>query len=185
MNTTEILAAACSGLGLGIFAAWLGMMGRHAIPRAPWVFHVLLTPPMLVSAASAVAVGVLLLLPDETTFLGLGRGEHAALFAVGQFFTYWILVGYSVFWTVRGRISAGQEEGRVARKLDRAATEAEDRFSEGEGEKSEERERVDLAEAVRRGELFKVRDEIKQELAEIKDLLRRVRDERADERDEE
>jgi hypothetical protein len=53
-----------------------------------------------------------------------------------------------------------QELSGIGRKLDAAATEQEDRFSEGELEKREVRERVDRAAAVSRGELDEVREEL-------------------------
>jgi hypothetical protein len=53
-----------------------------------------------------------------------------------------------------------QELSGIGRKLDAAATEQEDRFSEGELEKREVRERVDRAAAVSRSELDEVREEL-------------------------
>jgi hypothetical protein len=65
-----------------------------------------------------------------------------------------------------------QELSGIGHKLDAAATEQEDRFSEGELEKREVRERVDTAAAVSKGELDEVREELGAKIDEVIAMLR-------------
>jgi hypothetical protein len=72
---------------------------------------------------------------------------------------------------LRGRGSA-EELSEIGRKLDDAAREEEDRFSEGELEKREVRERVDTAAAVSKGELGAVKEELGAKIDEVIAMLR-------------
>lgn len=78
----------------------------------------------------------------------------------------------------RRRILRGREGARelseIGRKLDAAAREDEDRFSEGELEKHEVRERLDTAAAVSRGELDAATARLSEQMNRIEEKLDRM-----------
>lgn len=102
MNLIAFFTAACWALSLGIIAAWLGILGRYAIPRAPKIFHILLTVPMLVSAAAVGGVGLLAVLPEETTLFGFEMIVLAIAHLVSQVVVWWLLIAYAVYHQFRG-----------------------------------------------------------------------------------
>jgi amino acid transporter len=151
--------------------ALIAILYRHAIPRAPKLFHGLLLGPMLAGVVCLFILAWLALTGIETIF---GLNETLVLFIYfGATTTTWgTLDFYALYHFRRMRQRYGNEERSVGQKLDTAATEAEDRFSEKELEQLEVRERLNKATIVSREELDIVAEELKAKLDGIERLLR-------------
>ncbi len=88
-------------LGLGELAALCGIWLRYAIPRAPKVFHWLLLGPMLASSTSAFALSWIALSGEES-FFGVPVLVLLLVRFAGAASWIWTLVGYAVYWHLRG-----------------------------------------------------------------------------------
>lgn len=89
-------------LALSHVAALGAILWRHAIPRAPRVFHLLLLFPMLACIASLAALAYIALSGADPV-LGLPALAWLALFFVFENIVWWTLVAYSVFYYVANR----------------------------------------------------------------------------------
>lgn len=109
------------------------------------------------------STGILIASGDVTdrTELYLVVGIRVALAVIA-----WSVLLYVVFGG-----GSEDEDVSISVKLDRAATEAEDRFSESELEKIEVREQVNRAAVVSRGELDEVKSEILARVEELRAML--------------
>lgn len=99
----ELLAFVLVGVGLGEFVAWLGIIFRYAIPRAPLIFHILLTIPMLVASFSVVSLAYVALYGQEATVLGLDGITLLAIYFIAQACTSWVLNFYAFYWYLKGK----------------------------------------------------------------------------------
>lgn len=102
MSHVNILAAFCVGVGLGHLAAAIAILARYAIPRSPGYFHVILVPPMIISAVSIVGVGISILVDDQSLIDRSGL-RLSVVYVISEFVVWWGLVSYSVFFHFRGR----------------------------------------------------------------------------------
>lgn len=169
MNPLTLLAALLFVVALGFIAATLGILYRHAIPRSPRLFHYLTAPPGLILSVASLLLAYQFLTGEDALF-GVGRNFYAIVIIGSLAFWIWALNAYAVYHHVF-RTSVGRWESGANHRLDEAAREAEDRFSEGELEKREVRFRLDEAEVVRRGELDDAKKGLEEKLDEIIALL--------------
>ena len=82
--------------------ALVGIWLRYAIPRAPEIFHVLLTVPMLTAAGSALCIGWIGLEPGDELW-GLSLEVYELAHFSSQTATFGILIGYAIYHHLRGR----------------------------------------------------------------------------------
>ena len=97
-----VAATALFVLGLGILAALLGILGRHAIPRAPYLFHIVLFTPMILSSFSCFALAWMALTGTPSVF-GVDALGHLTIYFAAQSVTYWTLNAYAIYHYFRTR----------------------------------------------------------------------------------
>lgn len=115
VSTLSLTATALFVLGLGILASLLGVMFRHAIPRAPVLFHGLLLLPMLIAALSCFALAYMFL-GGTDELLGIEILTISAAFVVCQAITFWVLNAYAIFHYYRRKRQEGRSPGRERRR---------------------------------------------------------------------
>lgn len=92
-----MLAALLFAVGLGFLAASVGILYRHAIPRAPRLFHLLTVPPGLVVGITSVVLAGMFLSGSE------GIRYVAGVFVAALAVWIWSLNMYAVFHYLYGR----------------------------------------------------------------------------------
>jgi hypothetical protein len=100
---TEIIIVALIGVGLGEFVAWLGIIFRYAIPRAPVLFHVLLTPPMIVGCLTAFGLAYIGLSAHDATVVRFDALVLLALHFSSLFLFFLTMNAYAAYWYLKGR----------------------------------------------------------------------------------
>lgn len=99
-----VYAIALAAITLFIFEilALIGIWFRYAIPKAPKVFHVMLAVPMVLAAVSGLCIGWIGLAPEEGLW-GFPLRVYRFIHFSNQALTFGILVGYAVYYHLRGR----------------------------------------------------------------------------------
>lgn len=123
-NSLLIVAAGLVVLSLGQLAALLGVLFRHAIPRAPFVFHGLLLLPMLITAGSCLAMAYMAL-SGRQQVAGLDGLVLLAVFFICEAIWIWTLNAYAVYHFIRSRKrkdhgvrTMGEKIGNIEGRLD-------------------------------------------------------------------
>lgn len=101
MSLDAILAAMLFAVGLGFLAASVGILYRHAIPRAPRFFQAATVAPGVVVGLSALVLAWMFLtgLQDIAPVAGVFVGALAAWI--------WTMNLYAAFFYVTGRNQSG------------------------------------------------------------------------------
>lgn len=168
MNEDTLIGAGLFLLGLAYLAA-LFLATLLDLRRPPRAFLLLLAAA---SCVSGIGLGLAVVAGGDGPF-GVTTETWAIAFVFGQLLglTGFILSQGLVVWQQYGQ--ARKEDASVSGKLDKAAKQAEDRFSEGELEKIEVRERVDRAAVVSRGELRETEKKILASIEALRAMLKK------------
>jgi hypothetical protein len=96
VSVLAVAATALVLLGLGMLAALVGILFRHAIPRAPVLFHGLLVVPMLLSSFSCFVIAFMALSGVREVF-GVDALGVLTVYFVSQVLVWWTLNAYAVY----------------------------------------------------------------------------------------
>lgn len=88
------LAASFIALGVAEFFALGAILRRHAIPRAPGLFQVLVGAPVVVSATAAILLAYMSFEEAEALW-GVDLDVHRLVFTASSAAAWWALVAYS------------------------------------------------------------------------------------------
>ena len=198
----DLLAAFCVGVGLAHLAAVVAILARYAIPRAPGYFHMILAPPMVLSAVAVSGVGLAVAGVPAFDPYSL---QLSVVYVVSEFVIWWGLCGYSVYFAVKGRhiVSEGltrleESQGKDLQLSERMWTVMEGMANEQQavrGELDEEQRKVRDALAVEQDRVRETlggeQDRVRETLGDEQDKVRGAKEqddakhtEEAKERDE-
>jgi hypothetical protein len=102
MNLLTLLSVVLVALASGQLAALVGIMARYAIPRAPFVFRLLLLFPMLTSSIIAMLMAFVALSGAQGV-AGISGLALLLVYVSAAALWIWVLVAYAVYWHIRGR----------------------------------------------------------------------------------
>ncbi|MEJ7871424.1 MAG: hypothetical protein WKF67_04135 [Rubrobacteraceae bacterium] len=180
---TTFLALLCFTLACAQMAALFAILFRYAIPRSPGFFHLLCAPALLASVFALFSLGFLLLLPDDTRFLGLPTQGWGIVFLAAELITWTTLDLYAVYHAYRVRNERVareiQEQSAMLAALGKAEKDREARAEEVKQTLKVETEavkgRLDAASEVVREDAEAVKTKLDEARVEVQDDARHVR----------
>lgn len=97
-----LLAALLIFLAIGQIVALGAILTRHAIPRAPSVFHSLVVGPMVISSVAAVLMSAEAVTGSGEVW-GVSLDAYRTVFFAAEGLTFWTLNVYAFYYHVSGR----------------------------------------------------------------------------------
>lgn len=94
-------SALCLATALVLFVAWLGIVLRYAIPRAPSYFRWFLTPFMVGAVGAIIIISHVVRTGDDAVFLWWGAIGWANIFLACVFMTFLILDLYALWFRLK------------------------------------------------------------------------------------